>query len=64
VVKQQQAASVAPTVSVVIPTWNSAAFIDECLESVLRQSGPFTLDVVVVGQGSKDDASLASPPHV
>jgi glycosyltransferase involved in cell wall biosynthesis len=44
-----------PLVSVVVPTYNSAAYIGECLDSVFRQSGPFALDVIVVDDGSTDD---------
>jgi glycosyltransferase involved in cell wall biosynthesis len=42
-------------VSVVIPTFNAEAFIDECLESVFFQTGDFDLDVVLVDDGSTDN---------
>jgi glycosyltransferase involved in cell wall biosynthesis len=42
-------------VSVVIPTYNSAPYVRECLDSVYRQSGPFALDVIVVDDGSTDE---------
>jgi glycosyltransferase involved in cell wall biosynthesis len=44
-----------PLVSVVIPTFNAAAFIRDCLRSVFSQQGDFDLDVVLVDDGSSDD---------
>ena len=41
-----------PLVSVVIPTFNAAAFIGECLDSVYSQEADVELDVVL----GRDDA--------
>jgi GT2 family glycosyltransferase len=39
--------------SIIIPTYNSAAFIGPCLDSIFRQITPET-DVIIVDNGSKD----------
>jgi glycosyltransferase involved in cell wall biosynthesis len=44
-----------PLVSVVIPTYNAEAFIEDCLHSVFDQQGDFELDVVLVDDGSTDE---------
>ncbi len=46
-----------PLVSVVIPAYNAAATLDECLESVMGQGYP-ELEVVLVDDGSTDDTAL------
>lgn len=43
-----------PAVSVVIPAYNAAAHLGECLDSVQAQEGKFTLEVIVVDDGSCD----------
>lgn len=45
-----------PLVSVVIPTYNRAALLDECLRSLTRSTYP-ELDIVVVDDVSKDDTA-------
>lgn len=44
----------ATRVSVVIPAFNAERYLEDCLASVLRQTGDFELDVVVVDDGSSD----------
>lgn len=43
-----------PVLSVVTPSYNQADFLEETVESVLRQEGEFHLDYVVVDGGSSD----------
>ena len=44
----------APLVSVVIPAHNAQAYLVECLASVRAQAGAFTLQTIVVDDGSRD----------
>ena len=44
----------APTVSVVVPAYNAAAFVGRAVDSVLAQSG-VDYELLVVDDGSKDD---------
>lgn len=46
-----------PVISVVIPAFNSEAYLGDCLDSVLAQTGDFALDVIVVDDGSADDTA-------
>jgi len=48
--------SIAPTLSLVIPTYNRAALIGATLDSALGQSLSF-LDIIVVDDGSTDDTA-------
>jgi glycosyltransferase involved in cell wall biosynthesis len=45
-----------PTISVIIPTFNSSATIDKCLQSVRTQDYPQdSVEIVIVDGGSKDN---------
>ncbi|WP_137845668.1 glycosyltransferase [Microbacterium sp. 2FI] len=48
-------AVIRPDVSVIVPVYNSAAWLHECLLSVLAQSG-VSLEVICVNDGSTDDS--------
>jgi Glycosyl transferase family 2 len=63
--RQAGAAATAPLISVVIPAYNYAHFLDQAIASVLAQAYP-RVDVVVVNDGSTDDtaAVVARFPEV
>ncbi len=48
----------APTVSVLLPTWNGARFLDAQIESILAQSDP-DLELLVIDDGSTDGTIAA-----
>lgn len=52
-------AVLAPTVSVIIPTWNRAAWLTATVESALGQTVP-PLEVIVVDDGSTDDTAAVA----
>jgi glycosyltransferase involved in cell wall biosynthesis len=56
-------ASPAARVSVVIPAYNTEAYLEECLESVRAQRGPFELEIVVVDDGSTDRSAEVASRH-
>lgn len=54
-----------PKVSVIIPTYNYAAFITDAIESVLRQSyDQRCIEIIVVDDGSTDDTSSVIKPFL
>lgn len=44
-----------PSVSVIIPSYNSRAYIEECLESALQTLPDASAEILVVDDGSEDD---------
>jgi glycosyltransferase involved in cell wall biosynthesis len=52
-----------PSVTVLIPTFNRAQFLPECLDSVLGQTIP-PVQVMVINDGSKDHTREAVAPYV
>lgn len=51
-----------PTVSVLIPTYNRAHFLVECLDSVLNQSLPPT-QIIIINDGSPDNTREVLQPY-
>lgn len=45
-----------PTVSVIVPTFNRAEYLPECLESLLAQTLPAS-KIIVVNDGSTDETA-------
>lgn len=40
--------------SIIIPTYNNEAFIEQCIESVKNQKTDYAMEIVVINDGSKD----------
>ncbi len=53
-----------PTISIIIPTYNSARYLPEAIDSILQQSYPH-YEIIVVDDGSTDNtpAVLGSYQH-
>ena len=52
-----------PTVSVIVPTFNRARYLPECLDSLLAQTFPPT-QIIVVNDGSTDDTASVVKPYL
>ncbi len=53
--KQRASKSVSPLISVVVPSYNHAHFIDVCLDSVYQQTWA-RIELIVIDDGSTDDS--------
>jgi GT2 family glycosyltransferase len=51
-----------PRVSIIVPTWNGRRYIDNCLNSLLRQAYP-SLEVIVVDNASTDGTPQVIAEH-
>ena len=49
-----------PEVSIVIPTYNRSTLLRNAVESVLRQDSPWTFEIVIVNNNSKDDTEVVA----
>ena len=52
-----------PTVCVIVPTFNRAGYLPECLESLLAQTFPPT-QIIVVNDGSTDNTARVIRPYL
>ena len=52
----------AATVTVIVPTFNRAKYINECIDSLLAQTVP-AMEVIVVDDGSDDDTAGRLAPY-
>ncbi len=55
--------SASPLVSVVIPAFNAQACLADCLASVQAQRGDFTIEIVVIDDGSTDSTADVAQQH-
>lgn len=44
-----------PLVSAIVPTYNAARYVTECLDSIAAQKGGISMETIVVDDGSTDD---------
>ena len=52
-----------PIVTVLIPTFNRAHLLPECLESILAQTYPY-LEIIIINDGSSDKTSEVVKPYL
>ena len=52
-----------PEISIIVPTYNSGHFLEECLASIYQQTGP-TFEIIVVDDGSNDDTKARLSRHL
>jgi len=52
-----------PMVTIIVPTFNRARYLPECLESLLAQTLPAN-EIIVVNDGSTDDTASAVNPYL
>ena len=43
------------TLTIIIPTYNMEAYLDECLDSLMTVSNRERMEVLIINDGSKDD---------
>lgn len=43
-------------ITIVTPSYNQGEFLDRTLNSIITQSGPFYIDLIVMDGGSKDNS--------
>lgn len=55
----QEKNSASPLISVLIPLYNHAAYIEECLDSILAQ-GPENIELILIDDGSSDNGFSAA----
>ena len=51
-----------PLISIIIPVFNGAAYLDECLQSIRKQTYT-NLEIIVVNDGSADDSPAIIESH-
>lgn len=54
---QKQLVNESPLISVIVPAFNAATYLNATLESIRSQQGPFSTEVIVVDDGSTDDTA-------
>ena len=52
-----------PTVSIIVPTFNRARYLPECLDCLLTQTLPPN-EIIVVNDGSTDDTAQVVRPYL
>ena len=50
------------SISIIVPAYNAAGFIDECLAHIVPQMGP-AHELIVIDDGSRDDTAARVQAH-